>query len=501
MSRATLMRAGSEPLRPRVGGGYGLVAMTEQEMRTGSYRGPEKPDPVTVIRQGMSTNPYVRSVVEGPALIAGMIPLYPVFGLRTGRPRRASPDGTDQEKMAIKVWRRYVDDCGSQQSLIARHFAAKRSTGELAQIRYRRDQADSPKVYEVVQNSPQVLEQNRDGSWTWHRRRWQDPEDRVRIEKGDARRVWTKGFMHTAEPSSTLLPLADLIAAWELTMRALTYGVKTDILLSGLIVGPKDPTAEHDWTDRWFEWITLMAQDGQMRIPFPLSVPPGLGDQFKLIEPGQTIQKGLLELEKLLSKGLARYSGIDPQLVLEGSGSASHWNGILMKRDNLQSFIWPTTQQLVLADIIAWPFRPALAATGMGFDVEDWGIDGDWQQIAVQPDQLDKVIGMADKGWIPEAVPMAMIGLEESEIMQPGSEQWERWESRHQVKANSPEESVPPSREPVGVGGETFADPPQPGSDTSAMPNPTPRAATAVLDRPDAWDQRYGEAFDLFDSW
>jgi len=496
-------RAASEPLRPSQDS-TGHRKLTEKEMRSNSFNRNTKPDPIRVIRQAMQTNPFVRSVVEPPSMIAGMIPLYPVYGLREGRPRRASPDGSREEKLAIKIWRDYQDDCGSQQNLISRHFAAKRSTGELTQIRYTHPETKRV-VYEIVQNDKSVLEyddRKKDGSYIWHRS--DNKKMDIRILPGDSRRVWNKGFMKTWDPTSTLIPLVDLIAAWELTIRALSYGVKTDILMSGVMVGPRDPTAAEgeDWTDRWFDWIHDMAQDGLMRVPFPLAMPAGLTGDFKLLEPGQTIQRGLLELEGLLSKGLARYSGIDPNLVLEGAGAASHWNGILMKRDNLQSFIWPTMKQKVLNDIEAWPFRPALAEANFQ-DPDDWGVDGDWQQIAIQPDQLERKMEMADKGWIAEDIPLGDVGIESSEIMLPGTPEFERWKLRKEILNNDdPRERDDRDRtdENVGVGGETNSTAPSGHeSDTSTQPSPTPRAAlTEYGDGPrdDEWD-----SWDQFGKW
>lgn len=492
-----IMRAGSEALSPTRPTTSSVAFGSEQDAR-GNRRqigNLAKPDPKAVIIQSMETNPFVQTVVGGPALVAGLIDIYPVFGLRSGRVQRAKADGSPHERLAIEIWRMYADDCNDQRNLIRRHFEAKRATGELAQVRWVVDTPDPKKkhiAYEVLQHDRRVLETNRDKSWTWHRSQV-DRTDTVQIKRGDARRVWRKGFSHTSDPTSTLYPLVDLLAVWELTNKALAQGVEHDLLTSEILVGPKDATGNTDWTKDYYKWIKETRQEGLFRLPYPIAVPQGSGD-FKLLTPGQSIQEGLLNLNELIIKMLAQFSGMDPKMILEGVGAGTHWNGILMKRDNLQSFIWPTMKLDVIPDVTAWPFRPALQGSNLEFDLEDWGLDGDWRQIAIQPDQLDKLMEMADRGWIADEAPLQAIGMEANEIMQPGSPAWERWVARKEIAANPTLAdvglgAVPPSRQPVGVGGEVFGDAPENNdADSSAMANPTQRAARPRPDELEAWE-------------
>lgn len=466
MLDGTVHRAGSEPLQPR-SSGYRELDISEASLRANNWK-PKKPTAQEVMMTAMETNPFVYQQTTPPGMIAGLIPIYPVYGKRSGRVMRADPEGSVKEKFAIRALRDYIDDCGSQASLLSRHFAMKRAPGELVQVQY--ELPDGRVAYEVVHNHKKVISQNRNGSWTWFR----DQDDKVIIDADKARRSYTKSYTYMRRAMSPLLPLVDLLAAWELCHRALTHQVRTGMFLGGIIVGP-EPEGDLDWTKDWYHWIKQMAENDTFMMPYPMAVPAGAGKDVQFLNPGMSLQDSYFKLEEMLAKSMARYSGQDPSLVHEGTGAASHWNGILLKRDNLQSFIWPFSQQQVISNVEAWPWKPALAESGLGFDVDDWGIDGDWRQIAIQPDQLDKLIELGDKGIIPDELITDSIGIEPSHLLEPGKPGWGRWEARQRIlQDDDPRERVPD--EPVGVGGETNGNMPTPDADVSDNRNPTQRA-------------------------
>lgn len=465
-------RASTRPLDRSSQSGPQL-SVGESCMRANAFR-EFAPDPKRVILQSMRTNPFVHRVVSAPARVAGMIDLYPTFGLRCGEQKRANPKGSDLERLAWMVWRQYVDDCGSQRNLIRREFQLKLGLGEAVRVRYR-----TPKgklAYGVVANSETVLTQNRDGSWAWDR-----GDSKIRLAPGDVQRSHSEDLEHQDKAISPMLPLVELLATWELTHRALAQGVRLDVLLGGFIVGPIDPSSKTDWTDDYFDWLN-MAKEGKMpRAPFPIGIGPSVQGDFKLLDPGKSIQDNLLALSEMVLKDLARFSPMDTQMILEGIGSGTHWNGVLMNRDNMQSFIFPTLIDDVVDHVITWPYRPALEeaakAAGLSIDIEDWGVYGDWQRTANQPDQAKAIESAVKCGILSPETLVRAIGADLEDMLVPGSERWDREVVRRVAFGDSSGDEVSPSREPVGVGGEAFGAVPDHGADVASNPAPVQRAS------------------------
>ena len=458
------MKAGSRPLTPTRNTGTGL---SRSQILQNQMRGcGDKPDPYKVMLQAMRTNPIVHRVVSAPAEVASNIELFPIVGIKSGRPRRADPNGTAMEQFAWQVWSGYVDDCGSQDNLVRRHFEAKGSTGSAVQIRY---QIDGRTAYEVVQNVPWVIEQ-KNGVWIWH------PEPGMNVIVDEAREVFRKGFDYTNRAHSAMMPLVDLLALWELCMKALGEGVNTDLLLGGILAMP---SMNDDWADEYFDWIEA-AREKQVRIPFPLSFPMA-GQAPEWIEGGGTIQENIITLANMVLENIARFCPMDTSMVLSGIGGGSHWNGILTQRDNLQSYIWPTLKLEVLADIVAWPFRPALAANtlGLNFDLDDWGIGGDWQKMINQPDQGKNTIELVKCGHL-KPIALTGLGFNEDLLLTPDDPEWADAVERQRVFGSQ-------SAEPEdGPGSEVFNEPPDNEADNSDQPNPTQRTGLVL---PDGWDE------------
>ena len=481
LAKATL-KAGTRPLVKQRTPLTGSLVTRPQALQNQLKGCGTKPDPYRVMLQSMRTNPIVHRIVSAPAEVASMIELFPVVGLKQGETRRADPDGSPEERYAWEVFAGYVDDCGSQANLIRRHFEAKGSTGSGVQIRY---QHEGRTVYEMVQNVPWIIEQRRDGRWIWH------PEPGVDVIVDEAREVYRKGFDYTTRPHSAMMPLVDLLALWELCMKALGEGVNTDLLLGGIIAMP---SLNDDWADEFIEWIEV-AREKQVRIPFPLSYPMA-GKAPEWIEGGGTIQDNIITLANMVLENIARFSPIDAALVLEGVGSGSHWNGILTQRDNLQSFIWPTLRLEVLNDIIAWPFRPALANNDLGlqFDLADWGIGGDWQRLINQPDQGKNTIELVKCGLLKRRT-LTGLGFHEDDLLDPSDPEWDDFVQLQQVLGKGDDEAEPV---PGGPGSEVFGESPDPAADTSDQPNPTQRSAAelepvpALVGAEDSWTE-FGE--------
>lgn len=454
-----VVKAGSRPLRDRQGRTEALSRVEILQNKMGSC---EKPDPYRVLSQAMETNPVVARMVTAPARVASMIDLFPVFGLKSGRPRRADPEGTNAERVAWSVWRDYVDDCGSQASLIRRHFAAKAAVGSAVQLKF--TTSEGRNAYEVVQNNPRVIEKTKAG-WVWH------PEPGQTIKVDAAREVWQKGFTWPSKPTSGLMPLVDQIALWELVVRALDAGVRSDLLLGGIIAME---SSDDDWTVEYVDWIANPPVDG-LRTPWPVSYEPG-GSPPQWTDGGGTIQDNLIKAHDLFLTNIARFGPLDATMVLEGVGAGTHWNGILMQRDNLQSYIVPELRLEVLDDVVAWPFRPALAESGVIEDPDDWGIDADWQRTINQPDQGKHIIGLVERGILKPRT-LTSIGIDEDDLLTPDCPEWE-WFERRQAAMKSSKGDDPEG----GPGVEVFSDPPDHESDTSTQPNPTQRSGMASDD-------------------
>ena len=463
LDSSQVVKAGSRPLvvKKNTGGSAVTRNMALQNQLRGCG---DKPDPCRVMLQSMRTNPLVYRVVSAPAAVASQIELFPVYGLKSKRPTRADPQGTPEERYAWEVFNQYVDDCGSQTNLVRRHFEAKGSTGKAVQIRWTPPGSDKP-AYEVVQNVPWVIEQKKNGQWVWH------PERGVDIVVDEAREVYRKGFEYTGEASSPMMALVDLLALWELCMRALAEGVETDLLLGGILAMP---AIDDDWADEFIEWLEI-AKDKKVRIPFPLSYPMA-GSAPQWIEGGGTIQDNIITLADKTLENIARFCPMDATTLLEGVGGGSHWNGILRQRENMQGYIWPELELEVLSDVVAWPFRPALAENdlGLNFDLMDWGISGDWQRAINQPDAGKHIVDLVKCGHlIPET--LRGIGINEADLLTPDKPQWETFVERQRILGS------PAAEEPEGgPGSEVFGDPPDPEADTSSQPNPTQRATVAA---------------------
>lgn len=465
-------RAGSRPLtketQPKLHG-----EATRHQALQNDFGCREKVDPYKVMLQAVDGNPLVGRAVKGPAEVAAMIELFPVSGVKTNRPRRADPDGTPQERYAWSAWRRYVDDCGSQENLIRRHMEAKLSTGRGVQIKWETD--DGNIAYEFVQNVPWVIEE-RNGKWIWH------PERGVDRDVIEVREVYTKGFQFTDHPSSALMPLCDLIALWELLFRALGKGVETDLLVGGILAMP---AVNDDWTDKYADWLKG-AKDLDTRLPFPISYPLA-GKPPVWLEGGGTIQDNLLKLHELIIDLIAMTMRMDAKTFKEGIGSGTHWNGILLQRDNMQSFIWPTLRLEVLNDVAAWPFRPLLANNELGirFDLDDWGIGGDWQRSINQPDQGASIQRQVENGFVKQQALVPVLGINEEDLLLPSDPEFEDWATRCRIKGSSSTD------EEGGPGSETFGDSPDHESDSSTQPNPTERSELVAAGGLD-WDE-FGE--------
>lgn len=459
LSETGVLRAGSRPLR-RVDNHLTQLRRTDilQNLH-GGRKG--KPDPYRVMLEAMRTNPIVHRVATAPAEVASLIDLYPVSGLKSGRPRRADPEGTPEERFAWSVWRQYVDDAGSQRNLIRRHMEAKLSTGSGVQIRYRTPAGRE--VFEFVQNVPWIIEPARgQQGWIWH------PSPGENVPVIEAVEVFQKGFDYTSRAHSALMPLVDLLAHWELVVRALGTGARTDLLLGGIIAVQAQ---DDSWIDGYVDWIANPPVDG--RVPWPMSYPVGAAAPV-WIEGGGTIQDNLLKLHDLLLQNIARFCPMDAKVLLDGLGSGTHWNGVLLQRDNLQSFIWPKLQLEVLDDIMSWPFRPALANNPLGlkYDVDDWGIDGDWQKIINQPDGAKWITDLVKCGLVKQRA-LVGVGIDEADLLEPTDEaEWAAFKERMEISKPSPT----PTDKDYEVGLEVFGSMPDHEADTSNNPAPTQRA-------------------------
>jgi len=444
-----------------------------------------KPDPFKVMLGAMATNPIVNRVVVAPADVASSIELFPVRGLKTGERIAADPNGSDHERFAWSVLRQYVDDCGSQSNLISRHFQAKGSTGSGVQIRF--DVADlnralgsvggpSKMRYEFVQNVPSIIERGR-GGWVWH------PEPGIDVPVVAAREVFHKGFSYTNRAHSPMMPLVDLLAMWELCSLALGEGVQTDLLLAGIVAVS---SADDKWTKQYGNWLEAIQQGRKPRLPFTLTYPPG-GKPPVWLEGGGTIQDNVLKYKDALLQDIARFCWMDTQTVLEGTGSGTHWNGILRQRDNLSSFVWPTLRNHVLDDVIAWPYRPMLAGNdvGLDFDIDDWGIWGDWQLLMNQPDQAKHTVDLIKCGHLKQTA-LTGLGYDEAMLLKPSDPEWVDAVERQRVFGGAKTE------EQGGPGSEVFGEPPDHESDSSSQPNPTQRTELVAAGLPAGWDE-FGE--------
>jgi len=444
------------------------------------FRGGEcgKPDPFKLMLGLMRTNPIVNRIVTAPAQVASQIELYPVHGAKSGRRRRADPNGTAEERYAWSAWSGYVDDCGSQSNLIRRHFEAKLSTGAAVQIKYTTDTGRV--AYEIVQNAPHLIEY-KNGQWIWH----PNPGEDVLV--AEVREVYAKGFEYTGRAHSSLMPLCEHIALWELVMDAIGEGVQTDLLLGGVFAMPSINPDDHKWKIDWANWIKE-AKNGGRRMPWPMAYPVAAGAPSWL-SPDGTIQDNLLKVAELLLDNIASFGPMDAALLKEGMASGTHWNGILRQRDNLQSFIVPTLRLDVLNDVLAWPFRPLLEDNDLGltFDLDDWDIEVDWQKAINQPDQGKNTIDLVKCGQLKQRA-LCGVGYDLEDLLTPDDPEWEWVVERQRVFGKATAEEEPP--QPGGPGSETFGAPPSPEADNSDQPNPTQRSQLVGAGAPvdDGWN-------------
>jgi len=241
------------------------------------------------------------------------------------------------------------------------------------------------------------------------------------VEGNKVIRVWTRHpqLQYCADsPVRSLLPTLREI---EKSSQNIAARLDSRLVGAGVFVIPQ----EADFQDRddseaeeTASFMTSLAESmrrslqepgsAAAQVPLVVEVPSEFADAFKLIKFDSELNKEVTELRE---KAIGRVAGglNLPREVLEGMGDSNHWSAWQVAEETYRTHLLPALDAIADALTSAY-FYPMLRHVGID-DVGSYMLAFDGSTIISQPDPLERVIELLDRGLITPEAALIMLSV------------------------------------------------------------------------------------------
>lgn len=248
-------------------------------------------------------------------------------------------------------------------------------------------------------------------------------EKRTLGERDTLIRIWNGHPRLQLAADSAVRALLPTLREIEKTSQNIAARLDSRLAGAGVFVVPSeadfpvsdDAEAEEtaSFTESMFKSMSAAMSDpgsAAAQVPIIVEVPAEMADAFTHIKFETPLSKEVLDLREA---GIARLAaGLDlPREVVEGMGESNHWSAWQVAEETYRTHLVPVLD--VISDALTQAYLHPIATAARIPDVEKYMLAFDGSALIGEPDPLQQVLELLDRGLVTPAAALTMLHIPE----------------------------------------------------------------------------------------